>query len=97
MNSLLRLLKDYGFPEDQWNVLGLKLGIRQLKLSSIASNNRKDVKACLSECLSCWLQQNFDTNEHGRPMIDLLAAALRMMGQNAVASGILLICKQVTF
>ena len=78
-----------GFTEAQWNPLGLQLGIKHPKLATIEANHSKDAKACLRECLSLWLQWNFDTEQYGKPTMESLAAAVGKMGLGAVASGIL--------
>lgn len=69
--------------------MGLALGIIQTELDVIKTNNRNDVKDCLKECLSLWLQQNYDTEKYVKPTMEVLAAALKEMGLRAVASEIM--------
>ena len=78
-----------GFPEDQWFGLGLELGIIYVKLKEIEANNPSDAKACLRECLTLWLQWDYDIDQYGKPTMESLAAAVREMGLNVVAEGIL--------
>ena len=47
------------------------------------------MKGCLKECLSLWLQQNYDTEKYDKPAMKVLAAALKEMGLQAVASEIM--------
>ena len=87
LGRLLRVLKDSHFPDNQWDNLGLQLGFIQTELDTIRKD-KQDSKDCLKECLSRWLQQNYDTTQYSLPTMESLAAALRGMGQNAVASSV---------
>ena len=87
LDKVLRVLKDNQFPDNQWDDLGLKLGIIQTELKTIRKD-KQDSKDCLKECLSRWLQQDYDTTQYSLPTMESLAAALRGMGQNAVASNV---------
>ena len=82
-------LKESGFSYAQWNGLGLALGIIQTKLDAIKSNNPYNVEGCLIDCLSLWLQQNYDTEKYSKPTMEVLAAALKEIGLRAVASEII--------
>ena len=77
-----------GFPYDQWNQLGLVIGIIRSNLNAIKVDY-KDPKECLTACLALWLQQKYDTDKYGLPSIESLANAAQKMGQKAVSSGIL--------
>ena len=76
------------FPNDQWNRLGLVIGIIYTDLKTIRAeyNNPND---CLRECLALWLQQKYDTKKYGLPSMESLANAAQTMGLRAVSSGIL--------
>ena len=87
MDKVLTVLKDNHFPDNQWDDLGLKLGIIQTELNTIKNDNQNSNDR-LKECLSRWLQQDYDTTQYGLPTMDSLAAALRGMGQKAVASSV---------
>ena len=92
---LMIVLEDNHFPNNKWNDLGLRLGIIQPELDTI-KKDKQDSKDCFKECLSRWLQQDYDTAQYSLPTMVSLAAALRGMGLNAVAEGITLgifICK----
>ena len=82
-------MKENNFPNDQWDDLGLELGIIYTKLEEIKANNPQDVSGCVQECLALWLQCNYNTSKHGKPTMESLAAALRRMGLTDVASGIM--------
>ena len=75
------------FPYDQWNRLGLVIGIVYTELDAIRAKH-KDPKDCLRECLSLWLQQKYETEKYGLPSIESLANATQEMGLRAVSSGL---------
>ena len=75
------------FPNYQWERLGLKLGLIRTKLTSVSAKCG-DMTSCLMECLTLWLQQDYDIDEYSLPTLDSLAKALERMGQRAVSSGI---------
>ena len=87
MDKVLSVLEKGNFPDNKWDDLGLKLGITKPKLDTIRVD-KQDSKDCLKECLSRWLQRNYDTTQYSLPTMKSLAAALRGMGQNAVASSV---------
>ena len=88
LDKVLTALKDSHFPDNQWDDLGLKLGFIQTELDTIGKD-KQDSKDCLKECLSRWLQQDYDINQYGKPTMELLVAAVRGMSLKAVASRIL--------
>ena len=87
LDKVLTVLKDSHFPDNQWDDFGLQLGITKPKLDTI-EEYKQDSNDHLKECLSYWLQQKCDTEQYGRPTMMSLAAAVRGIGQKAVASGI---------
>ena len=87
MDKVLSVLEKGNFPDNQWDDLGLKLGITKPKLETI-KKDKQDSNERLKECLSRWLQQNYDTTRYSQPTMESLAAALRGMGLNAVASSV---------
>ena len=80
-------MEETGFPYDQWNRLGLVIGIIQTNLNAIKAEY-KDPKDCLRECLTLWLQQSYDTDKYGLPSMESLSNAAQKMGLRAVSSGI---------
>ena len=89
LGEVLKDLKKSNFPEDQWDFLGLELGIIEPKLTRINADYPRDAKRCLKGCLSLWLQCNYDTSKYGKPTMESLAAALREIDLNGVASEIM--------
>ena len=79
-------MEENDFPYHHWNNLGLKLGISQIELDAIKS---QDVKDCLRGCLTLWLQWNYDIEKYDKPTMESLAGALRKIGLKAAASGIM--------
>ena len=86
LDKVLSVLEKINFPDNQWDDLGLKLGIIQPVLDTIRKD-KQDSNDRLKECLSRWLQQDYDTAQYSLPTMESLAAALRGMGLNAVAEG----------
>ena len=80
-------MEETGFPYDQWNRLGLVIGIIYTELECIRAKH-KDSKDCLTECLALWLQQKYDTEKYSLPSMESLANAALQMGLRAVSSGI---------
>ena len=76
-----------GFPYDQWNRLGLVIGIIYTELDAIRAKY-KDPKDCLRDCLALWLQQSYDTEKYGLPSMESLANATQEMGLRAVSLGL---------
>ena len=74
------------FPYDQWNRLGLVIGIMQTELDAIRAEY-KNPKDCLRECLALWLQQKYDTKRYSLPSMESLANAAQKMRLTAVSSG----------
>ena len=66
-------------------MLGLRLGLSHNKLSNIERDYEGDNRRCI-ECLASWLRKAKDVEED--PTIDILVAALRGIGETAVADGI---------
>lgn len=91
LDGLERRLRINGFPMDQWIHLGLMLGISKPKLDDIKDTYKSSY--CLEKCLALWLQQGYDIEKYGKPTINSLVAAVIAMRQNAIASGMLLMCK----
>ena len=80
-------MKDNHFPHNRWGDLGLQLGFIQTELDTI-KEDKQNSNERLKECLSRWLQQDYDTTQYGKPTMESLAAAVRGMGQKAVASSV---------
>ena len=87
LNDVITSLKETGFPYDQWNHLGLVIGIIYTELQCITAKH-KDPKDCLTECLALWLQQNYNTEKYGLPSMESLANAAEKIGLRAVSLGL---------
>ena len=88
LNDVITSLEKNNFPNDEWDDLGLKLGLIETKLRSIRADNR-DVKGCLKACLRLWLEQDYNREKYDKPTMMSLKNAVEAMGQRAVALGIL--------
>ena len=86
--EVLRLLRRHGYSGITYYRLGLCLGLSLATLDVITFNNKRDVVACLRECLKAWLQEADDVVKKGGPTIYSLISALRGIGENRVADGI---------
>ena len=78
-------MKRCGFPETEWDDLGLRLGLLKNTLEAIERMNRGDVSRCLTECLSQWLRRADNVDSRGGATWDSLSTALRSMNEVAVA------------
>lgn len=88
LNDVITCLEETSFPFDQWNRLGLVIGIIQTKLNSIRAKYT-DSEECLRDSLALWLQQDYNTNKYDLPSMESLANAAQKIGLRAVSSGIL--------
>lgn len=59
-----------------WYDVCLALGLPPSLLSAIRTNHPDDVRACLHEGLSNWLQRNYNTELHGLPSWGKLVKAV---------------------
>ena len=80
-------MEETSFPYDQWNRLGLVIGIIYTELERIRAKH-KDPKDCLTECLALWLQQSYDTDKYGSPSMESLANAAQKVGLRVVSLGL---------
>ena len=51
----------------KWELLGIRLGIDNGTIEAIKSKNHGISTLCLKEVLSTWLNENYDTQQHGYP------------------------------
>lgn len=72
---------------NNWHSLGLRLGILYPTLEKIKEDNREKVDQCKTAVIAAWL--NKKENKSGvPPSWSVLKAALREIGENAVADQI---------
>ena len=86
--AILDLLKKHEYSGVHYYGLGLRLGLLPRTLNVIKDDNKGDVRSCLRECLTAWLEQRDNVKSKGGPTYDTLIQALRGEGENAVADGI---------
>ena len=91
INDLVKirdLLKKHGYSGVDYYDLGLRLGLLPCTLNIIKEDNKGNVRSCLRECLTAWLEQRDNVKSVGVPTYDTLIQALRDEEENAVADGI---------
>ena len=81
-NEVVTLLERHHYNKASYYQLGLYLLLSESTLKSIEKLQRGQVDRCFTECLASWLLKA------ETPTIDILIAALRGIGENAVADGI---------
>ena len=85
--QVLKALRDNGFGTTNWMDLGLNLGLYINTLHTI-EGNKHTLGDRLNECLSAWLKLQDDVKAKGGATWSSLVAALRDIGENAVADKI---------
>lgn len=73
----------------QWSPLGLALGLHYSTLQKIEREKMGRIEECRMEMLAAWLQQKDDVVEIALPTWKTLQAALRRIGENAIADKML--------
>ncbi|XP_019859046.1 PREDICTED: uncharacterized protein LOC109587247 [Amphimedon queenslandica] len=86
--DVLDVLDDHEYSGVSYYKLGLRLGLLPGTLDVIEKNNKGDVRSCLRECLTAWLEQRDSVMRRGGSTYDTLIKALRRMGENAIADGV---------
>uniref|UniRef100_A0A1X7SXS1 Death domain-containing protein n=1 Tax=Amphimedon queenslandica TaxID=400682 RepID=A0A1X7SXS1_AMPQE len=84
LNEVIALLERHHYSKASYHQLGLCLKVSHNTLESITKDYR-DVLPCFRECLVSWLRKADGVET---PTMDTLIAALRGIGENAVADGI---------
>ena len=82
--DVTRFLKDV----NNWQHLGLELGILYPTLTMIEMNKRGLIYECKTEMLAAWLQQQDNVAVTGVTSCAVLKAALEKIGENRLASEI---------
>ena len=70
---------------NDWQSLGLQLGLFYPRLDQIGKNNRAQIVECKTEMIADWLNRKDDVLKVGTPSWSVLKAALKGIGENAVA------------
>ena len=84
LNEVIALLERHHYSKTSYHRLGLRLNLSYSTLEKIKKDSG-EVDPCFTECLASWLRKADDVET---PTIDTLIAALRGIGENAVADGI---------
>ena len=82
--EIKRTLKDI----NDWQSLGLELGLLYPTLKRIEEEQHRVVDKCKTEMLAAWLQQQDNVAERGVPCLAVLKKALRNIAENKLASEI---------
>ena len=70
---------------DNWQNLGLALGLSYHTLKGIRTSERDKVDQCIREMIAAWLAKKDNVSRIGTPSWSVLQAALREIGENEVA------------
>ncbi|XP_019863593.1 PREDICTED: uncharacterized protein LOC109592634 [Amphimedon queenslandica] len=84
LDEVIALLERHHYNKTSYHRLGLRLNLSHNTLEKI-KRDHGEVDPCFTECLASWLRKVDDVET---PTIDTLIAALRGIGENAVADGI---------
>ena len=84
LNEVITLLERHHYSKASYQRLGQYLKLSHNTLENIKKDHR-DVHPCFTECLASWLRK---ADGAETPTIDTLIAALRGIGENAVADSI---------
>ena len=88
LDQVVALLERHGYHyyyiKESYHRLGLRLKLFHTTLEKIRRDH-EEVDRCFKECLASWLRK---VDGVKNPTIDTLIAALRGIGENAVADGI---------
>ena len=70
---------------NDWQSLGLELGLLEPTLEAIETDYHGKVGLCKQKMIASWLKQKDNVLEVGSPSWSVLKAALKEMGENEVA------------
>ena len=73
---------------NDWQSLGLELGLLYPTLKRIKKEQREDINDCMMEMLATWLQQQDNVSQVGAPSWSVLQTALRNIEENKLADTI---------
>ena len=82
---MIALLERHFYDKTSYYRLGLRLKLLHNTLVKIRKEQHGGVDSCFTECLASWLRK---ADRVKNPTIHTLIAALREIGENAVADGI---------
>ena len=70
---------------NDWQSLGLELGLFYPRLDAIGKNNRGQIVECKTEMIAAWLNKQDNVLQVGAPSWSVLKPALKGIGEIAVA------------
>ena len=73
---------------NDWQSLGLQLGLLYPTLEKIERDNNREVEQCKTKMIAAWLKQQDNVTRFGAPSWLVLQTALRKIGEIDVASQI---------
>ena len=73
---------------NDWQSLGLELGLLYPTLKRIKKEQHGDINDCIMEMLAAWLQQQDNVTDNGVPSWSILKTALVNIGENELADTI---------
>ena len=73
---------------NDWQSLGLQLGLLYPTLEKIERDNNREVEQCKTKMIAAWLKQQDNVSRFGVPSWLVLQTALRKIGEFDVASQI---------
>ena len=73
---------------NDWQSLGLQLGLLYPTLEKIENDNKREVEQCKTKVIAAWLKQQDNVTQTGVPSWSMLQTALRKIGEIDVASQI---------
>ena len=73
---------------NDWQSLGLALGLLYPTLKKIDDDQRGKKDKCVMEMIAAWLQQQDNVSRKGVPSWSVLRAALRKIGENEITDTI---------
>ena len=88
LGDVVNILEEHNFCKADWEDLGLKLGLFQPTLRTIAREFSGNVNNAFMQCLSLWLEEQDGVVKNGGATWKSLVNAIRKMGNNALADAI---------
>ena len=73
---------------NEWQSLGLELGLLYSTLKRIENEQREVIDKCKTEMLAAWLQQQDNASKSGVPSWEVLQEGLKNINENKLASEI---------
>ena len=77
---------------DNWQNLGLALGLSYHTLKNIKTSERDVADQCMREMIAAWLARNDNVPKIGIPSWSVLEEALKEIGENEAAEHIRVSC-----